>query len=214
MLRILIVTAVTFLIPSCILGMISPVVVKLVIHNLERVGNIVGKIYAISTLGSIAGTFAAGFFPYLLDGYAAHHTGNRLRFDSHSGSLGFTVQGKKTCHRISSPSLPSHMGTYDLAFKPPLTADTYYYNESDYYTLKLKRAVSRDGKTKLEALILDNLVHSYVDLGNPLHIEYQYEKIYAEVLKWRFKRDAAFSALTIGGGGCTPFRDIWRLFIP
>jgi len=203
MLRILIVTAITFFIPSCILGMISPVVVKLVVRNLERVGNIVGKIYAISTLGSIVGTFAAGFF--LISWMGTRHIilvmGCILiltavvwgsLFKTRKPAIGFLL-------------LPSLLiwGTYDLAFRPPLTPDTYYYKESDYYTLKLKKAVSRDGKTKLEALILDNLVHSYVNLENPLHIEYQYEKIYAEVLKWRFKREAAFSALTIGGGGYT-----------
>jgi spermidine synthase len=203
MLRILIVTAITFLIPSCILGMISPVVVKLVIRNLERVGNIVGKIYAISTLGSIAGTFAAGFF--LISWMGTRHIilvmGCILILTAVVwGSL---FKAKKPA--IGFLLLPSLLiwGAYDLAFKPPLTADTYYYKESNYYTLKLKKALSRDGKTRLEALILDNLVHSYVDLENPLHIEYQYEKIYADVLKWRFKREAAFSALTIGGGGYT-----------
>ena len=42
--------------------MISPVVVKLTLNNLEKTGNVVGKIYAFSTLGSILGTFATGFF--------------------------------------------------------------------------------------------------------------------------------------------------------
>jgi spermidine synthase len=213
MLRILIVTAITFFIPSCILGMISPVVVKLVIRNLEKVGNIVGKIYAISTLGSIVGTFAAGFF--LISWMGTRHIilvmGCILILTAVLwGSL---FKTKKPA--IGFLLLPSLLiwGTYDLAFKPPLTADTYYYKESDYYTLKLKKALSRDGKTKLEALILDNLVHSYVDLGNPLHIEYQYEKIYAEVLKWRFKRKDAFSSLTIGGGGYT-FPKYMEAFYP
>src|SRR4030065_2712636 len=62
MVRILLITAIVFFIPSCILGMISPVVVKLTLHNLQKTGNVVGKIYAFSTLGSILGTFATGFF--------------------------------------------------------------------------------------------------------------------------------------------------------
>ena len=62
MLRILAVTAVIFFLPSCLLGMISPVVVRLSLDRLERSGNVVGKIYAFSTLGSILGTFATGFF--------------------------------------------------------------------------------------------------------------------------------------------------------
>jgi predicted membrane-bound spermidine synthase len=60
--RILLVATLIFFVPSCLLGMISPVVVKLAIRNLEKVGNVVGKIYAFSTLGSILGTFATGFF--------------------------------------------------------------------------------------------------------------------------------------------------------
>src|SRR3990172_1645110 len=62
MVRILLITTIVFFVPSCILGMISPVVVKLTLHNLQKTGNVVGKIYAFSTLGSILGTFATGFF--------------------------------------------------------------------------------------------------------------------------------------------------------
>jgi spermidine synthase len=203
MVRILIVTAITFFIPSCILGMISPVVVKLAIHNLEKVGNIVGKIYAVSTLGSILGTFAAGFF--LISWMGTRHIIMMM-----GGILIFTALAWGSLFRTKKPAvgfvlIPSIIifSVYDLAFKPPLTADTYYYKESDYYTLKLKTAVSRNGKMPLRALILDNLVHSYVNLKNPLHIEYQYERIYAEVLKWKFGKDATFRSLTIGGGGYT-----------
>jgi len=203
MVRILIVTTITFFIPSCILGMISPVVVKLAIHNLEKVGNIVGKIYAVSTLGSILGTFAAGFF--LISWMGTRHIILMM-----GSILILTAIAWGSLFRTKKPAvgfvlIPSIIifSVYNLAFKPPLTADTYYYKESDYYTLKLKTAVSRDGKTPLRALILDNLVHSYVNLKNPLHIEYQYERIYAEVLKWKFQKDAAFRSLTIGGGGYT-----------
>ena len=62
MTRILAVTTLVFFGPSLFLGMISPVVVKLTVSNLKTTGNVVGKIYAFSTLGSIAGTFATGFF--------------------------------------------------------------------------------------------------------------------------------------------------------
>ena len=60
--RIFTVTSIIFFIPGCILGTISPVVVKLTLHNLDKTGNIIGKIYAVSTLGAIIGTFATGFF--------------------------------------------------------------------------------------------------------------------------------------------------------
>lgn len=47
---------------SFLLGIISPYAVKLKTHALENTGQTVGNLYALSTLGSIAGTFLAGFF--------------------------------------------------------------------------------------------------------------------------------------------------------
>ena len=47
---------------SLFLGMVSPFAVKLKIHSLQKSGSTVGNLYAISTVGSIAGTFAGGFY--------------------------------------------------------------------------------------------------------------------------------------------------------
>jgi spermidine synthase len=46
---------------SIFLGMVSPYAVRLKIKALQSSGTTVGNLYAISTVGSIAGTFAAGF---------------------------------------------------------------------------------------------------------------------------------------------------------
>lgn len=47
---------------SIMLGMISPFSVKLRMSSLDSSASTVGSLYAISTIGSIAGTFSAGFF--------------------------------------------------------------------------------------------------------------------------------------------------------
>src|SRR5579859_4894270 len=60
-LRIVVITALIFFPPSFILGMVSPVVIKLTLRDLAHSGGLVGKVYALSTLGSILGTFATGF---------------------------------------------------------------------------------------------------------------------------------------------------------
>lgn len=56
-----------FALPSILLGMVSPYAVKLKMDNLNTSGKTVGNLYAISTTGSIVGTFSAGFFliPFL-----------------------------------------------------------------------------------------------------------------------------------------------------
>lgn len=47
---------------SVLLGMVSPYAVKLKVENLNTSGSAVGNLYAISTVGSIVGTFLAGFY--------------------------------------------------------------------------------------------------------------------------------------------------------
>ena len=47
---------------SVFLGMVSPYAVKLSVLNLKGFGQKVGNLYALSTLGSIFGTFLAGFY--------------------------------------------------------------------------------------------------------------------------------------------------------
>jgi predicted membrane-bound spermidine synthase len=51
-----------FSIPSVLLGMVSPFAARLKIKTLDKSGSAVGNLYAISTLGSITGTFLAGFY--------------------------------------------------------------------------------------------------------------------------------------------------------
>ena len=213
MMRIVIVTTLTFFIPSFIIGMISPVVVKLTLKNVETAGNVVGRIYAISTLGSIIGTFTAGFFLISL-------MGTRHIIMTMGGILIVTAIGSGFLFRSKKPALATFFfpifflwAIYGYAFKPPITSDTVLYKESDYYTIKVKNTTSADGKTPLRSLVLDNLIHSYVNTTDPLHIEYRYEKVYSDVLTWRFGKDAAFNSLTIGAGGYT-FPRYMEVFYP
>src|SRR5262245_18367249 len=60
--RIVVSITLIFFLPSFVLGMVSPMVVKLALADLERGGHTVGTIYAASTVGSIVGTFLTGFW--------------------------------------------------------------------------------------------------------------------------------------------------------
>jgi len=213
MMRIFIVTTIIFFIPGCVLGTISPVVVRLTLKNLEKAGNVIGKIYAFSTFGAIIGTFVTGFF-------LISWMGTRmiimtmgiilLLVAAFSGALFKTKKAALIFILASSPFLWI-IHTYLYAI--PLTETTYLYKESDYYTIKLNKTISSDQKTELQALVLDNLIHSYVCLENPLHIEYEYERIYSDVLKWKLTKESRFKTLTIGGGGYT-FPRYMELYYP
>jgi spermidine synthase len=229
MVRILLITAIIFFIPSCLLGMISPVVVKLTLNNLQKTGNVVGKIYAFSTLGSILGTFATGF-------YLISWMGTRSILLMMGAILivcapifggffwkkrtlmlfllflvllimvppaGLYAFGKIWPGHLSVPDSPlrSFDSFYKHAFQPTLDASTYLFKESNYYTIKLKKD-SRDDHA-VETLILDHLIHSYTDLKDPLYLEYEYIHFYEEVLRWQARNKESFRTLFIGGGGYT-----------
>jgi spermidine synthase len=92
---------------------------------------------------------------------------------------------------------------YSYAFKPPLEEETYFFKESDYYTLKLKKSIKGNNGNPLESLVLDHLVHSYTDLKDPLYIEYEYIRMYEEMVRWQAKKRKSFKTLFLGGGGYT-----------
>ena len=229
--RILLITAIVFFVPSCLLGMISPVVVKLTLKNLEKTGNIVGKIYAFSTLGSILGTFATGFFLISWMGtrsilltmgiiliVSALIFGNFIRSRKVFALflfflfllallplIGFYVYAKTNPEETSFPASPieSIKQSYRFAFKPPLEEEAYFFKESDYYTIKLKKGIKGSNGNSLESLVLDHLIHSYTDLKDPFYLEYEYIRVYEEMVRWQAKKRRSLKALFLGGGGYT-----------
>ena len=61
-LRTLLVVSLDFLVPATVLGMISPVVAKMAVEQAEKTGSAIGDVYFWGAVGSIAGTFIAGFW--------------------------------------------------------------------------------------------------------------------------------------------------------
>ena len=211
MARILLITLMVFFVPSLILGMISPVVVKLTVKDLERTGNVVGKIYAFSTLGSILGTFATGFFLIeamgtrtILYGVGAvlllcapifgrllgRHPAARRGLAAVCLTLMGATLGLLWVERaaIARPFelKRDDRGALAVAW---LEADTFF-KESSYYTLKVyDNPLHEDERVAdyvpVRTLALDHLIHSYTHMSDPLYLAYDYLRIYAELVAWR-----------------------------
>ena len=58
----LVATIALFGVPAVVLGTVSPIAVKLRARSLEHLGRTAGRLFAVSTAGSIAGTFATAFW--------------------------------------------------------------------------------------------------------------------------------------------------------
>ena len=54
-------TTIVFFLPSVLIGMITPMIVKLSLRSLDATGRVVGRIRAAAELGAIAGVFLTGF---------------------------------------------------------------------------------------------------------------------------------------------------------
>jgi predicted membrane-bound spermidine synthase len=230
MVRILLLTAIIFFIPSCLLGMISPVVVKLTLKNLKKTGNVVGKIYAFSTLGSILGTFATGFFLISWMGTRSILLITGAILICCAPIFGGFFRKTKTLALfvliiVLLPTLPlaalygyaaivpgsiflpasplaSIKDAFAYASQPLLHEDIYFFKESNYYTITLQQETG-DEERPLETLVLDHLVHSYTDLRNPFYLKYEYIRTYEEVVRWQEQKRKTCNVLFIGGGGYT-----------
>jgi MFS family permease len=59
--RIVLLTTLLFFAPSLFLGMVTPVAIRSALDDLAGAGRVVGRMYAASTAGSLAGAFLTGF---------------------------------------------------------------------------------------------------------------------------------------------------------
>ena len=206
--RIVLITTIVFFIPSMVLGMITPIVLKLSIKNLDNVGNVAGKIYAVGTTGAILGTFVAGFFliPML---------GTRIIFILVGITLIITAF---LFGSILMPRHPKHpsigsiiivvlfVGSlYSTSSLNPAKTDVFsnsiYYKESNYYTIRVVKPQDQKPGDNYLLLYLDLLLHSYVNINNPLDLKYEYIKMYGEIIDYLSTYKPVFSSLNIGGGG-------------
>ncbi|MEA3408709.1 MAG: fused MFS/spermidine synthase [Chloroflexota bacterium] len=199
MLWIVLYIGAVFLLPSLILGCISPIVVKLSLTDLERTGRTVGKIYAWSSVGSIVGTFATGFF-------LIAYLGTKTTILAVAGLL--LALGLWFVSAVSWPRALLRMlviggffafGIFRLQQGGFLRSECL--RESNYFCINVHE-VEKGGR-QVKELLLDRLVHSYSDVDDPTFLAYGYEQIYAQTLEPLAEEDPAMDAFFIGGGGYT-----------
>ncbi len=201
LLRIVLLTGAIFFLPSCVLGTISPLLVKLTLRNLDRSGDVVGKIYAVSTAGSIVGTFATGFYLIALFGTRTIILGVGVTCLL-LGAL-FGDWAPRPLSKVVRVILLIAIGlaAYRLAGSSSLKSDCL--RETNYYCIKLQVQTTEGEETI--SLILDHLVHSFNSLQDPERLTYPYEYMYAALTEYvaRQRPERQVHALFIGGGGYT-----------
>jgi spermidine synthase len=202
MAKILLLTTAIFFLPSFILGMVSPVVVRLSLSSLDTSGNTVGKIYAFSTLGSIVGTFLTGFFLIATFGTRQIVLGVGVVLVLLAVIAGGLWRIRRPAHE-----LPAIAGILFLAILFALINRTNSlasdcHRETDYFCIKVYDQEHNPDRV-LRVLVLDHLIHSYSSMEDPTFFEYGYIKVYAELTDYVARERPDYRALFIGGGGYT-----------
>lgn len=199
--RMILLFAALFGIPSVFLGLISPTVLKLALRDLASTGSDVGRIYAAGTIGGIVGTFLTGFYLISLFGsrnvligaaavlvFLGIAAGAWVRSAAALLIAGAVAAGALVVSTLENMPLGRYMRAYC----------TY---ESNYFCIRVREETA-DGNT-YKVLALDHLVHSYSNKDNPADLRYPYEQIGSEASQFVLQRDGQIRFLLLGGGGFT-----------
>jgi MFS family permease len=170
--------------PAAVLSAVTPTVARMQLRDLATTGSVVGRISAWATAGGLVGTFVTGFVivPLLPTDVAVLAVGGVLL------ALGLAVG--------ASPKLlvaPLALAALTLAAGSPCDAETDYH---------CARVVTDPSNPSGRTLYLEELRHSYVDLEDPSHLEFDYTRWIGDAIDG-MEPSGPLDAVFIGGGGFT-----------
>ncbi len=192
-------TILLFTIPSVILGTISPYAIRLKAKNLENVGGVAGNLYALSTIGSIVGTFLAGFtlIPLLTSSQILYGISIVLVI----GALINVVTIKASALLLLLVTALATTGNTQTAY--------LYEGDSPYNHIRVAEYIDKQTQKVARVMLLATESHSIIFPEEPDLLYSDYSKAYRldKLFKPNIKR-----ALTIGGGAYVTPRDYLNRF--
>ncbi|MHC4086310.1 MAG: fused MFS/spermidine synthase [Planctomycetota bacterium] len=195
-----------FMLPSTLLGTISPVVAKMALDKGLATGRTIGAIYAWGAAGSIAGTFLAGFYLITTMGTIAiiWTIGAALLL------MGILYWSKLWVLYIwasvftalmamgMAPVKWAQSSGSSLRLREEHNPNILYQDETPYCYVAVKQIF---GIVDKRAFMQDKLMHSEMVMGDILDLRYSYVQIHAAVTQLLSEGRKRLSVLVIGGGG-------------
>ncbi len=186
---------VSFLLPAVVLSSVSPMVVKICLDSVEHTGQVVGRLSAMGTFGSLVAVFVTGFVFVAAFPTTPVIIGLGIALVLLGGALWF-VMGKPTSPEAAIGLVIALIGAAGLAVSAGTPCDV----ESTYFCAVVQVDPDRPSG---RVLVLDDLRNSYVDLDDPTHLEFTYAQIMGDVIESIAPGMDALDAAHIGGGGFT-----------
>jgi len=189
--------------PSILLGMVSPYAIRLAAKSFEKLGRASGNLYALSTLGSIVGTFVTVFvlIPEFGVNKIVLSLGVTLLVVAFFG-LGFRLKVFVLLVLLVVPLAAPYMVSRRLTVAAYTLAlgDTIYETDTPYHHLLVADSYDPVHQSTVRYLILDDNLHSAMDLKNPERTVFEYTDYFhlGFLINLNITR-----VLFIGGGGFT-----------
>ena len=186
-----VVAALMIFLPGSMLAAVTPLVTKLSLRSLELTGTVVGRLSGISTAGSIVGTVVTGFVLITRVPVSGIMIGLGLALVV----VALVVMGLSRRRVVVLPVAALVLGGVGVATVPS-GCDL----ETAYHCAAVRSDPERsNGRT----LVLDGASHSYVDLDDPTHLEYDYVRGVVATIDTAFPPGVPLRAHHLGGGGLT-----------
>ena len=193
---VLLLAFVAIVVPAALLSAVPPMVVKLQLADLAETGAVVGRLSGIGTLGGIAATFLTGFVLVALFPTSGILVGTGLVTVLAGIAAAVYLRRGAGGRRLPAALIVlAAVGTLLAALAPsPCEEETAYH---------CARVATDPDRPTGRLLLLDTLRHSYVDLADPTHLEFEYVRAIASVTDVVAPAGEPLSALHLGGGGLT-----------
>nr|WP_197984355.1 fused MFS/spermidine synthase [Aeromicrobium sp. CFBP 8757] len=189
---VLLVAAAAILVPGMLLSAVTPMVTKLRLTDLDRTGAVVGRLSGIGTAGAIFGTVVTGFVLVSTVPVTGILVGLGAALVVSAVAVEVLVRGWRFG---IGPAALVVVGGLATAVVPD-ECDV----ETTYHCASVVADPERDGG---RTLVLDGLRHSYVDVDDPTHLEFEYVRTIAAAVDTVHPDDRPVDAYHLGGGGLT-----------
>lgn len=199
-------TTLLFSLPSMLLGMVSPYVIRLKLDQIKKTGSIAGQLYAISTIGSILGTFLAGFI------LLTYLSSNQILFFLSATLLALTLvvmlkENIKSKFVLILAFFFLSLNTIILS-SPSFKKLNFKEFDSQYNKVWIYETVDPTSNNNIRVMRINTETHSAMFLNSD-DLVFEYAKFYR--LAKHFNPNLQ-SGLMLGGGAYTYPKDYLKMF--
>lgn len=184
-----------FFIPSTLLGLITPILTTMAINIDTRAGHIVGRMNALAALGSILGTFAAGYWLIQYFGTRAIVISVAVLLFGMGGLFLFR-SAKKVLAILLLLNMLIGGATYVRG-----GFINYCDQESAYFCIRVVNAADMVPRGEARALVLDHLVHGINYHNWPTALFTPYVQLMDELARYHLGERAEQARYFFAGGG-------------